>query len=149
MDAVATHEGKAFWYDVPAQSLPQRRAWVGELTAASDTLPLNSYARVQRLDGEHAGKNVIVRITDTGIQHKGGLIDVNREAAEALDMVKAGTARVRVETLALKNATTDKPIDKKDEPVAPKTSELNGKPAAGPQAEKDAADAKIGSNPAP
>ncbi len=149
VDAVATHEGEAFWYDVPNQSLPQRRAWTGEMTAASDSLPLNSYARVRRLDGEHSDKDIVVRITDTGIQHKGGLIDVNRDAAEALGIVKIGKAKVRVETLALKNATTDKPVDKKDEPVAPKTSELNGKPAAGPQAEKDAANAKTGGNSAP
>ncbi len=149
VDAVAVHEGEAFWYDVPAQSLPQRRAWTGELTAASDSLPLNSYVRVYRLDGEHRDSGVILRITDTGIQHKGGLIDVNREAAEALDMVKLGKVRVRVETLALKNATTDKPVDKKNEPVAPKASQITSTPAAGPQAEKDAANAKTGGQSAP
>ena len=149
VDAVATHEGEAFWYDVPEQSLPQRRAWAGELTAASDTLPLNSYARVRRLDGDHNDKDVIVRITDTGIHHKGGLIDLNRDAAEALGMVKIGKARVRVETLALKNATTDKPVDKKDEPVASRASELNGKPAVGEQTEKDAANAKSDGKSAP
>ena len=149
VDAVATHEGDAFWYDVPAQSLPERRAWAGEMTAASDSLPLNSYARVRRLDGEGSDEDVIVRITDTGIHHKGGLIDLNRDAAGALGMIKIGQARVRVETLALKNATTDKPVDKKGEPMAPKASELNGKPAAGPQAEKDAANAKTGGNSAP
>ena len=149
VDAVSTREGEAFWYDVPAQSLPQRRAWTGELTAASDSLPLNSYARVHRLDGGAGDKDVIVRITDTGIHHKGGLIDVDREAAKALDIVKTGKAKVRVEALALQNATTDKPVDKKNDPVAPKASEINGKPAAGPQQEKDAANAKTGGQSAP
>ena len=114
------------------------------MTAASDTLPLNSYARVRRLDGPESDKGIIVRITDRGIHHRGGLIDVNHEAAEALGIVKIGQAKVRVETLALQNATTDKPVDKKDDPVAPKASEINGKPAAGPQEEKDAANAKTG-----
>ncbi len=150
VDAVATHEGTAFWYDVPAQSLPQRRAWAGELTAASDTLPLDSYARVSRLDGQApSDKGVVVRITDTGIQHKGGLIDLNRDAAEALGIIKTGEVRVKVETLAFKNATTDKPVDKKDEPVAPKVSELKGRPAADPQTEKDDANAKTGGGSAP
>ncbi len=149
VDAVSTRDGEAFWYDVPAQSLPQRRAWAGELTAASDSLPLDSYVRVRRLDGGLADKPVVVRITDTGIHNKGGLLDLNREAAEALDMIKIGRVKVRVETLALKNATTDKPVDKKDHPTAPKASELNGKPAAGPQAEKDAANAKTGGQSAP
>ena len=149
VDAVATHDGEAFWYEVPAESLPQRRAWVGELTAASDTLPLNTYARVRRLDGKHTGRTIIVRITDSGVHHKGGLIDLSRHAAEALDMIKIGQTRVRVETLALKNATTDKPVDKKDEPVAPRASDLTSTPAAGPQAEKDAANAKTNGQSAP
>ncbi len=149
VDTVATHEGEAFWYDVPDQSLPQRRAWAGELTAASDSMPLGSYARVRRLDGRHNDKAVVVRITDTGIHHQGGLIDLNREAADALDMVKIGQARVRVETLALKNATTNKPVDKKDEPVAPKASDLDGKPAVGEQTEKNAANAKTDGKSAP
>ena len=149
MDAVATHEGEAFWYDVPAQSLPERRAWTGEMTAASDSLPLESYVRVRRLDGKHADKEIIVRITDTGVQHHGGLIDLNREAAEALGMIKIGKAKVHVETLALKNATTDKPVDKKDAPSLPNASQVSGTPAAGQQAEKNAANAKTGGQSAP
>ena len=142
VDAVATQEGDALWYDVPEQSLPQRKAWAQELTAASDTLPQNSYARVRRLDGK--GEPVIVRITDTGVQRKGTLIDVNHAAAEALGILKSGEARVRVETLALRNASMDKPVEKKDEPTAPK---LTNTPAVSQQAEKDAANAKPGGSP--
>ena len=149
VNAVATQDGKAFWYDVPAQSLPQRRAWAGELTAASDSLPLNTYVRVRRLDGDHSDKAIVVRITDTGIRDKGGLLDLNREAAEALGMIKIGQARVRVETLALRNADNDKPVDKKGDSAAPKASQVTGTPAAGPQAEKDAANAKTGGGSAP
>jgi rare lipoprotein A len=39
---------------------------------------------------------VIVRINDRGPFKKGRIIDLSRRAAEVLDMVKQGTARVRV-----------------------------------------------------
>ena len=136
---MATHEGEAFWYDVPEQSLPQRKAWPQELTAASDTLPQNGYVRVRRTDGK--GAPVIVRITDRGVHRKGALIDVNHAAAEALGILKSGGTRVRVETLALRNASTDKPVEKKDEPAAPR---LTDTPAVSQQTEKDAAAAKPG-----
>ena len=137
VNVVRTQEGEATWYDVPEQSLPQRRAWTQELTAASDVLPQESYARVRRLDGQ--GKEVIVRITDRGVHHRGALLDVSHAAAEALDIVRSGTARVRVETLTLRNASADKPVEKKDAPVAPK---ITGTPAVDQHAEKAAAEAK-------
>ena len=147
VDAVATREGTASWYDVPGQSLPQRKAWTEEMTAASDTLPQNSYARVRRLDGQ--GTAVVVRITDSGVHRKGVLVDVSRPAAEALGIVKAGTASVRVETLALKNADADKPVEKKNEPAAAPVAKLNATPAADQKAEKNAANAKTGGQSAP
>ena len=144
VDAVSTQEGDALWYDVPEQSLPQRKAWPEELTAASDVLPQNSYARVRRVDGK--GEPVVVRITDSGVQRKGTLVDVDHAAAEALGILKSGATRVRVETLALRNASTDKPVEKKDAPAAPK---LTDTPAVSQQTEKDAANAKPGGQSAP
>ena len=143
---VSTTEGEAKWYDVPEKSLAQRRAWPGELTAASDRLPHGGYVRVRRIDKEgDPDKTVVVRVTDDGVHSKATLIDLDKQAAEELGMVKAGQARVRVETLALKNATTDKPVEKKDDaPVAPKASELTDKPVASERQEKAAASAKLG-----
>ena len=143
VDAVAAHEGTAVWYDVPAQSLPERRAWSGEMTAASDTLPLNAYVRVRRVGPDANGRSVVVRITDTGPLHAHALIDLDRPAAEALGMVARGEVRVRVETLALKHADADKPVEKKD--VAPTTAaQITSTPAATREQEKDAATAKAG-----
>ena len=144
---VRTEEGTAEWYDVPQDSLAARRAWAEELTAASDTLPQNAYVRVTPLSpekGSGEGKPVVVRITDDGVHKKGVLIDVDRDAARELGIVKAGEAKVRVEILALKNATTDKPVGKKEVPVAPKASEITATPAVSEQAEKAAAKAKSG-----
>ncbi len=148
VEAASVLEGDANWYDVPENSLPQRRAWPGEFTAASDRVPPNTYARVRRIDAKgDLEKSIVVRITDNGVHRKSTVIDLDRQAAEALDMVKAGQARVRVEVLALKNASTDKPVEKKGSPSAPKTTDLTDQPAASEKQEKDAASAKTGVDP--
>jgi rare lipoprotein A len=94
---------------VPAGSLPERRAWADEMTAASDSLALGTYARVTRLEN---GKSVIVRITDRGIHKSGTIIDLDRTAGEALGMIRAGQTRVKVEALALRNVDAHGPSTK-------------------------------------
>jgi rare lipoprotein A len=89
-------EGVAMWYPVPPNSLAKRRAGKEELTAAHNRLPLGTKVRVTHL-GNH--KNVVVRITDRGIKRHSALIDLCKEAAEKLDMVREGSARVRLEIL--------------------------------------------------
>ena len=142
VDAADSREGVSSWYDVPVQSLAERRAWPGEMTAASDTLPLNTYVRVRRVGSENNGRSVVVRITDNGVHRKGVLIELDRRAAETLDMVARGEVRVRVETLALKHADADKSVAKKD--AVPTASKITATPAASREQEKDAAAAKAG-----
>lgn len=89
-------EGNAVWYDVPVKSLAHRRAGKGELTAAHNRLPLGTMVRVTHLANK---KSVIVRITDRGISSRRALIDLCKEAAAKLDMLKEGSARVRLEIL--------------------------------------------------
>ena len=143
-------EGDATWYDVPENSLPQRRAWSGEFTAASDRVPPKTYVRVRRIDAKgDPKKSIVVRITDNGVHRKSTVIDLDRPAAEALGMVKAGQVLVRVEVLALRNASTDKPVEKKGSPTAPKTTDLTDQPAASEKQEKDAASSKPGGDSSP
>ena len=142
VDAVESREGIAAWYDVPAQSLAGRRAWPGEMTAASDALPMNAYVRVRRADAGDNGKSVVVRITDDGIHRKSTLIELDRQAAETLGMVERGEVRVRVEMLALKHADTAKSADRKD--VPPTAAQITDTPAATREQEKAAAAAKAG-----
>jgi rare lipoprotein A len=54
------------------------------------------------------GKNVVVRITDRGVYKRGTIIDLSKEAAEKLDMVREGSARVRLEILADDKLPTSK-----------------------------------------
>ena len=84
----------AAWYDVPLDSLAKRRAGLQELTAAHNKLPLGTLLRVTHLEN---GRSVIVRVTDRGIHKRGVKLDVCKEAAEELDMIGKGIARVRIE----------------------------------------------------
>jgi rare lipoprotein A (peptidoglycan hydrolase) len=86
----------ATWYAVPVNSLAHRRAALGEMTAAHDHLPLGTRLRVINLQ---SGKDVIVRITDRGVHHRKAQLDLCREAAEQLDIVGQGIAKVRMEVL--------------------------------------------------
>jgi rare lipoprotein A len=92
----STTMGTAAWYDVPVDSLARRRAGVEELTAAHNKLPLGTLVRVTHLKN---GKNVLVRITDRGIHDRRVKIDLCKEAAEELEMVRKGFAKVRIEVL--------------------------------------------------
>ncbi len=145
--ATSVHEGEATWYKVPVNSLPQRRAWPGEFTAASDQIAPETYVRVRRTDSKgDPDKTVVVRVTDHGVHRKGTILDLSRPAARALGMVEDGEVRVRVEVLALKNATTDKPVGKKtDPPLNPKASQITDQPTATRKQERENARAKEGS----
>lgn len=88
-----TQAGLASFYS------PQRRAASGggvharTMTAAHLRLPFGSRVRVTHLK---SGKEVTVTVTDRGPFRKDRIIDVSREAADALGMTKQGVARVRI-----------------------------------------------------
>jgi rare lipoprotein A len=44
-------------------------------------------------------ESVVVRINDRGPHTRGRLIDLSREAADQIGMLRSGTARVRVQAL--------------------------------------------------
>lgn len=67
-----------------------------ERTAAHRTLQMPSVVRVTNLDN---GMSTVVRINDRGPFARSRVIDLSRTAAEELDVVRNGTARVRIEQL--------------------------------------------------
>ena len=66
----------------------------GEMTAASNTLPLNTYVKVTNLKN---GKWVVVRVNDRMAKHNKRLIDLTKGAARKLKFIRSGLARVMVE----------------------------------------------------
>jgi rare lipoprotein A len=95
-----TEQGMASWY---GPDFHGGRTATGEtydmnaMTGAHPTLPLPTWVRVTNLEN---GRSVVVRLNDRGPFAKGRIIDLSRAAAEQLDMVRAGTARVEVVSLA-------------------------------------------------
>ena len=72
------------------------------LTAASNTLPLNCWVRVTNLSNS---RSVLVRITDRMHRHNKRLIDLSRSAASKLGYVGLGLTRARVEYLGFQKPT--------------------------------------------
>jgi rare lipoprotein A len=92
-------EGNASWYGTDYHG---RRAADGsrynmyELTAAHRTLPFGTELRVTNLAN---GRTVKVKVTDRGPFVDDRIIDMSFAAAQQLDMLRAGVARVRLEVI--------------------------------------------------
>jgi rare lipoprotein A len=66
------------------------------LTAAHRQLPFGTRVKITNLNND---RSCVVRVNDRGPYSRGRLIDVSREAAEQLGMLRSGTAKVRVQAL--------------------------------------------------
>jgi rare lipoprotein A len=66
------------------------------LTAAHRTFPFGTKVRVTNLENN---KIVIVRVNDRGPFVEGRMMDLSMGAAKEIDLIRTGTARVRLEVL--------------------------------------------------
>jgi rare lipoprotein A len=97
---VSSEIGIASWYGPPYANRKGADGTIYDqnaMTAAHRTLPMGSMVRVTNLSNN---QSVVVRITDRGPFIDGRIIDLSLAAAKALDVYRAGTARVRVEAYA-------------------------------------------------
>ena len=85
--------GKASWYSVGSRTANGEGMNSNVLAAAHRTLPFGTEVQVVNLKN---GRAVVVRINDRGPFARGRAIDVTRAAAERLDLIGAGVARVSV-----------------------------------------------------
>lgn len=94
-----TESGVASWYGIPYHG---RRAASGEVfdmnapTAAHRKLPFQTWVEVTNLSN---GRSTEVRINDRGPFARGRIIDLSQAAARDIDMLRPGTARVRVRVI--------------------------------------------------
>lgn len=91
--------GKASWYGKKFHGLRTssgERYDMYKMSAAHRTLPLPSYVRVTNLANN---RSVIVKVNDRGPFHSERIMDLSYAAAARLDMLKAGTAHVRLEAI--------------------------------------------------
>lgn len=70
---------------------------MNDRTCAHRWLPFGTMLRVTNLKNE---KSVVVRVNDRGPWKHGRLLDVSKAAAIDLDMIREGTAKVRIEVVA-------------------------------------------------
>ncbi len=66
------------------------------MTAAHKNLPLPTYMKVTNLANN---KSVVVRVNDRGPFHESRIIDLSYSAAYKIDMLKTGTAKVKIEAI--------------------------------------------------
>jgi rare lipoprotein A len=89
-------EGKASWYKMGTKTANGERYDPMGITAAHPTLPFDTRVRVTN---EASGESVVVRINDRGPFGKDRIIDLSQGAAQEINLVRAGIARVSIEVL--------------------------------------------------
>lgn len=77
-------------------------------TCAHRWLPFNTRLKVTNLAN---GKEVVVRVTDRGPWKHTRIIDLSKQAAKDLDMIRAGTARVAIEVVSGQEIEDDVPAE--------------------------------------
>ena len=115
MDSAAGYDqvGHASWYGTKfhGRTTSSGETYdMYELTAAHRSLPIPTYARVTNLKN---GKTTVVRVNDRGPFHPDRIIDLSFAAAVKLGFERAGTARVRVETLAATSPAESPPASRR------------------------------------
>jgi rare lipoprotein A len=92
--------GIASWYGRDfhgKQTSGGERYDMHDMTAAHKTLPIPTWVEVTNLDN---GMSVVVKVNDRGPFVDGRIIDLSYRAAQDLDMIRNGTARVQVRAVA-------------------------------------------------
>lgn len=100
-----TETGVASWYGPGfhgKSTANGERYDQSDRTAAHRTLQMPAVVRVTNLDN---GLSTVVRVNDRGPFARSRVIDLSRTAAQEIDMVGKGTARVRVEQLQTESMT--------------------------------------------
>ncbi|WP_306458745.1 septal ring lytic transglycosylase RlpA family protein [Aliarcobacter vitoriensis] len=101
-------DGIASWYGPDFHSKKTSNGEIYNMyamTAAHKTLPMNTVVRVDNLDN---GRSTIVRINDRGPFVAGRIIDLSNKAAHEIDMIRKGTAKVKVTVLGYNGLVDDK-----------------------------------------
>ncbi len=91
--------GRASYYSDALKGRPMANGETYEPQRAVAAHRSLRFGTVVRVVHASSGASVVVRITDRGPFARGRIIDLSRGAAERLNMVKEGVARVKIEVL--------------------------------------------------
>jgi rare lipoprotein A len=131
--------GVASWYGRPFHGRPTSSGEMydmHEMTAAHTTLPLPTWVEVTNLSN---GKRIVVKVNDRGPFVADRVIDLSYAAANALDIVRSGTARVEIHAVAEPAATAPRSSSRAESarPITPApapATQVSVAPAAVPSA---------------
>ena len=98
--------GMASWYKMGTRTANGERYDPMGITAAHPSLPFDTKVRVTN---PSSGDSVVVRINDRGPFTGGRIIDLSQGAAQAIDLIRAGVARVKIEVLGTAAAQAEAP----------------------------------------
>ncbi|MBK8946706.1 MAG: septal ring lytic transglycosylase RlpA family protein [Ignavibacteriae bacterium] len=99
VEGILIEDGIASWYGIEFHGKSTANGETynkNDFTAAHRTLPFGSIVRVTNLDN---GKYVIVRINDRGPFAKNRIIDLSQKAAQKIEMISNGSAKVELQLL--------------------------------------------------
>jgi rare lipoprotein A len=88
--------GRASWYSLDSPTASGEKMDDDALTAAHNFLPFGTKVHIENIA---SGRSVVVRINDRGPFVAGRIIDLSKAAAEALDIMAAGVADVRLSVI--------------------------------------------------
>jgi rare lipoprotein A len=94
-----TDTGKASWYGKKFNGYKTSNGEIFDMykmSAAHRTLPIPCYVRVTNLAN---GRSGVVRVNDRGPFHSDRIMDLSYAAAVKLDMLRTGTALVKIEVI--------------------------------------------------
>jgi rare lipoprotein A len=94
--APAAGGGVASFYTEDTETASGEKYNPNELTAAHPSLPFGTKLRVTNTK---SGRSVTVRVNDRGPYVPGRVVDVSYSAAQALGMVRSGTANVKIDVV--------------------------------------------------
>jgi len=91
----ATQTGTASWYGAASskKTATGKHYDPAAMTAAHRTLPIGTMIQVRNLNN---GCCATLRVADRGPFCKGRILDVSKAAAQQLDMIRSGTAKVQI-----------------------------------------------------
>jgi rare lipoprotein A len=118
-------EGKASWYKMGTKTANGERYDPMGITAAHPSLPFDTKVRVTNAAND---KSVVVRINDRGPFTGDRIIDLSQGAAQEINLVRAGVARVSIEVLGSAAPVETAAAEAEPEPAAAEAPPVRDEP---------------------
>ena len=118
--------GRASWYgpDFHGKHTSNGETYnMYDMTAAHKTLPMNTIVKVTNIDN---GLTTVVRINDRGPFIATRIIDLSKSAANKINMIGTGTARVNIEILGFETKGKKKIPSKVELKKSQKVANISG-----------------------